>query len=416
MGNSLLTPSMITRYAIKLFLNTNYFIQNISRQYDDQFGIEGAKIGAQLRIRLPNDYTVTDGPGISLQDTSEQQVVLTVATQRHVDVAFTTAERTLSLDDYAERIMLPRVNVLTGNVAQTIMLGSEGGVCNATANVDANNNILPVNEAPFVIGGAVLDDNSAPMMPGRKVVNDPHTDAKTMIALRGLLNPVTEISAQYRQGGMRNGLGFEKWFRDQTVIKHTTGSLVTATVNGAAQTGTLLNVNALGGTINQGDVFSIAGVFAVNRVTKASTGQLRQFVATANVAQGATQIPMYPALIPAASNVPYASLPYTPQQYQTVTASPANNAVITPFANASVTYRKSIAYSPDAITMVVAPLWMPPGGKGVIEAARHTMDNVSMRSLVCYEPGTDQPVDRLDVLFGFYYVRPEWGNQVCDNI
>src|SRR5690349_13377326 len=96
-GNTLLTLSMITRSAIKLFTNTNFFIQNIDRQYDDQFGNEGAMIGAQLRIRLPNDYVPTDGPALSLQDTIEQQTVLTVSYQRHIDVAFTSAERTLSL-------------------------------------------------------------------------------------------------------------------------------------------------------------------------------------------------------------------------------------------------------------------------------------------------------------------------------
>jgi hypothetical protein len=408
---------MITRYSIKLFINTNFFLQNIDRQYDDRFGVEGAKIGAQLRIRLPNDYTVTDGPGISLQDTIEQQVVLTVSYQRHVDVAFTTADRTLSMDDYAERVLMPRVNVLAGNVAQQIMLGSEGGVCNIAANVDGNNNILPVTSAPFLNAGALLDDNSAPYLGTRgerKIVNDPHTDARATLALQGLFNPATRISQQFETGTMKNALGFS-WFRDQTVIKHTTGSATSATLNGANQSGTSLAISALSGTLNQGDIIVVANVNAVNRVTKASTGQLRQFVVTANVPNGATSIPIYPALIPPASTTAYAGLPYTPQQYQTVDSYPTANATVTPFANASVTYRKSIAYAPDAVTMVVAPLWTPPGGKGVVEAARHEMDDVSMRSLVCYEPGTDQPVDRLDVLFGYYYVRPEWACAVADS-
>ena len=112
--------------------------------------------------------------------------------------------------------------------------------------------------------------------------------------------------------------------------------------------------------------------------------------------------------MPPASNVPYAGLPYTPQQYQTVTASPANNAVITPFANASVTYLENLVYAPDAITLVVAPLWIPPNEKGVIAAARHSFDDLSMRSLVVYEPTTDQPIDRLDILFGSGVPRPEW--------
>lgn len=416
MSNSILTPSMITRRSISLFMNTNYFMMNINRDYDDRFGVEGAKIGAQLRIRFPNDYTVTDGPGISLQDTIEQQGVLTVSYQRHVDIAFTTVERTLDIDDYEERFLAPRVNVLAGNVAQTIMLGAEGGVCNATANVDSSNNILAVNSAPFVNARALLADNSAPPMPGRKVVNDPHTNSRAMLSMQGLLNPVTEISKQFQTGMVYSGLGFEKWGEDQTVIKHTSGTATTATLNGANQSGTTLTISALSGTLVQGDIITIAGVNSVNRVTKMTTGQLRQFTVTANVANGATSIPIYPAMIPPLSTVPYASLPYTPQQYQTVAATPASNATITPFANASSTYRKSIAFAPEAITMVMAPLWMPPGGKGVVEAARHEFDKCSLRSLVCYEPGTDQPVDRLDGLFGYYYPRPEWAVAVCDVI
>ncbi len=418
-GNSLLTVSQITRFSIPLFTNTNLFLKYMNRQFDDQFGNEGAKIGAQLRIRLPNDYTATDGPGIALQDTNEQQVVLTVSTQRHIDVAFTSAERTLSVQDYEERILLPRVNALAGSVAYTIMAGSEGGVARAVANVDANNNILPVNAVPFSRARAILTNNSAPPNVGAKawnVVLEPDSDSRVAVALQGLLNPVSETSDRFRSGMIKSGLGFGRWFEDQTTIKHTTGTLVTGTVNGANQSGTQLTVSALGGTVNQGDIFTIAGVLAVNRVNKQPLGTLQQFVATAPAAAGATTLNLYPAIIPAASTTPYASLPYTAQQYQTVVALPANAAVITPFANASTTYKKNICYAPDMVSMVVAPLWMPEGGRGVIEAARHTMDNVSMRSLVCYEAATDQPIDRLDVLFGYYYPRPEWGVSACDSL
>ena len=415
--NNLLTPSMITRFSIRMFLNTNYFIQNISRQFEDQFGEAGAKIGAQLRIRYPNQYTVTDGPGISVQDTLEQQFLLTVATQRHVDVAFTSAETTLDVDDYMERIVLPRVNALAANVAVQVMANTAPFIRNITANVDGANNILPVTDTPFALARAVLEENSAPNfgeMGMRKVVLAPRSDARVQLALRGLLNPVESISRQYNSGMMYEALQF-RWFEDQSVVSHTTGSATTATVNGANQTGNLLLINALVGTINQGDVFTIAGVNGVNRANFQSLGTVAQFVAVAAAAAGATSLTIYPPIIPPASAVPYAGLPYTPQQYQTTTASPANNATITPFANASVTYRENIAYVPDAITLVVAPLWIPPNEKGVIAAARHEYDDLSMRSLVTYEPTTDQPIDRLDMLFGSGVVRPEWGVQVCDS-
>jgi hypothetical protein len=418
MANNIITPSMVTKYSIKMFTNTNYFIQNIPRQFQDQFGIEGARIGAQLRVRIPNQYVTTDGPGLSVQDTTEQQFLLTVATQRHIDVAFTSAETTLDIDDYMERIVLPRVNYLANNVAIQIMANIAPGIRNAVANVDANNNILAINDTPFAIARAVLEENSAPNfgeMGMRKVALAPRSDTKVQQALRGLFNPVESISRQYNTGMMYEALGF-RFFEDQSVVNHTTGSLVTATINGANQTGNVINVNALGGTVNAGDVFSIAGVNAVNRGNYQSTGLAAQFVATQAAIAGGVVLNIYPAIIPPASNVPYAGLPYTPQQYQTVTASPANNATLTPFANASVTYRQNIAYSPDALTMAVAPLWIPPNEKGVIAAARHSFDDLSMRSLVVYDPDTDQPIDRLDILFGSALPRPEWAVGCYDAI
>lgn len=417
MSNNILTPSMITRYSIRMFLNTNYFLQNVSRQFESQFGNEGARIGAQLRIRYANQYTVTDGPGIAIQDTTEQQFLLTVATQRHVDVAFTSAETTLDIDDYMERIVLPRVNALAGNVAIQVMANTAPTVRNIVANVDANNNILPVTDSPFALARAILEENSAPNfgeMGIRKVVLAPRSDTRVQLALRGLLNPVEAISRQYNTGMMYEALQF-RWFEDQSVVSHTTGSLVTATVNGAGQTGNVLLVNALAGTLNAGDVITIPGVNAVNRVNYQSLGTPSQFVVTYPAQNGATSISIYPPIIPPASAVPYAGLPYTPQQYMTVTASPAANAVITPFANASTTYRENLAYAPDAITLVVAPLWIPPSGRGVIDAARHEYDQLSMRSLVVYEPSTDQPIDRLDILFGSGTPRPEWIVQCADS-
>lgn len=418
MANSIITPSMVTRYAIKMFLNTNYLVQNINRQYESQFGIEGARIGAQLRIRYPNQYTVTDGPGIAVQDTNEQQFLLTVATQRHVDVAFTSAETTLDIDDYMERIVLPRVNALANNVSLQVVTNVATAVRNIAANVDANNNILPVTDSPFALARAILEENSSPNfgeMGMRKVALAPRSDVRMQLALRGLLNPVDSISRQYNTGMMYEALQF-RWFEDQAIPSHTTGTATTAAVSGAGQTGNTLTISAITGTLNQGDVVTIAGVNAVNRANFSNLGTLAQFVVTAPVANGATSISIYPPIIPPASSTPYAGLPYTPQQYQTVTASPANAATITLFANAGVTYRQNLAYVPDAITLVVAPLWIPPNEKGVIAAARHSFDDMSMRSLVTYEPTTDQPIDRLDILFGSGVLRPEWICSVADSV
>jgi hypothetical protein len=409
MANSLLTINMITREAVELWKNTNSFIRNIDRQYDDQYARGGAKIGSTLRIRLPNDYTVRTGPAASVQDTAEQSTTLTLATQAGVDVSFSTFDRTMSLDDFSERVLAPMVNNVAGYVANTIMNGSEGGICNYVANTDANGNVISPTDSTYLQAGALLTLNSA-QNARRKVVNDPITQARVVSSLTGLLNPSEMISRQYATGQMYQALGFE-WFEDQTVIKHTGGTFSAGgTVNGAGQTGTSIVVNAITGTLVAGDIITFANVNSVNRITKQTTGQLRQFVVTANVATGGTSIPIYPALIPSSTGV--AGGPSV--QYQTVDSSPVNAAAMVLVNPASTIYRKNICYAPQAITMATADLVMPE--KGVEEAWREAFDGIAMRMLTAYVPGTDQLLTRLDVLFGFLYTRPEWSCIIADSI
>lgn len=401
MANSLLSLNAITREAVELFRNSNAFLQNIDRQFDPEFARAGMKIGQSLRIRLPNDYAVRNGPALATQDTSEQNTTLTVATQKGVDIAFSTTERTMTLQDYSERVLAPAINNLCGAIAADVMNGAEA-ICNYAANVDGSNNTITPTAATWLGAGAVLDLNSAPM--GRRmVVTDPLTDARTVSSLTGLFNPSQRISSQYESGAMRNALGFD-WMRDQTIIKHTAGTYNSAaTVSGANQTGSTITVSAISGTLKQGDIITIAGVNAVNRVTKVSTGQLRQFVVTADVASTATSIPIYPAIVPPVGGI---AVPY-----QTVTASPANGAAVLLVQKAGETSRKNFVFAPEAVTIAYAELEMP---RGVHEVARVTDDNISIRILTDYIPTTDQMVTRLDVLYGYTWVRPEWAVAVGD--
>ena len=88
---ALLTTLAITRLAVRLFKNSNAFIRNIDTQYDSQFAVEGAKIGDTLKIRLPNDYTVAEGPALSAQETNEQYTTLVVNRQAQVATTFSAA-------------------------------------------------------------------------------------------------------------------------------------------------------------------------------------------------------------------------------------------------------------------------------------------------------------------------------------
>jgi hypothetical protein len=408
MANTILTINEITREAVRLWKNSNEFIQHIDQQYDDQFAKTGAKIGTTVRIRLPNDFTTRHGPAASVQDTSEQSTTLTLTNQYGVDVAYSSVDRTMSLDDFSRRVLAPMVNNLCGDVAANIMAGVEGGVARLAGNFDGAGNVLTPVAQTWLTAGAILDLNSAPRG-RRKIIIDPITMARSVASLAGLLNPGQKIGDQYKKGQLaEDTLGFD-WYSDQTVIKHTTGAYTSAqatsaTVNGAAQTGLQITINALAGTYALGDIVTISGVNSVNRITKVSTQTAMQFVLTTAVANGGTTMNIYPALIPAAAGP-------TPVQYQTVDVSPANAANIIPATLASAVYRKNFAFVPEAITMATADLELP---RGVHEAARESYDGISMRMISAYDIKSDQFITRLDVLWGVLYVRPEWAVAIPD--
>lgn len=398
MPNSLLTINMITNEAVRLFSQTNAFLRRVNRQYDDQFARSGAKIGNTLRIRLPNDYVVNTGPAITPQGTNEQNTTLTVATQKNVPVAFGTAEKTMSIDDYSERILAPAVNRLAASMAGDLI-----SVSNAAANLsfktDGSGNLISPDAGTWLNAGAQLSQNLAPRM-DRTIILDMLTEARTVNSLAGLFNPQKKIADQYETGMITmDTLGFD-WFDDQTVQIHTNGTFTAGTVNGANQTGNTLVTNAITGTLNAGDIITIAGVFAINRLSGLTQGTLRQFVVTANVASGATSIPIYPAIVPA------------PAAFNTVTASPANSAAISLVLPASAQYRQNLAFYPEAFTLATADLEMPTAG--VVESARAEFDGCAMRMITAYDVMSDNLITRLDVLYGFAAIRPEWATIVAD--
>jgi len=395
--NSLLTINQITNEAVRLFTQSNAFLRTVSRQYDDQFARTGAKIGSTLRVRLPNDYTVSTGPAITPQGTNEQNTSLTVATQANVPVSFGTAEKTMQLDDFSERVLAPAVNRLAAYVAADLM-NVAGQSANIVANLSGSTLSSP-NATTWLTAGSAIDQNLAPRY-DRKIILDPVTQARTVSSLAGLFNPQVKIADQYETGIItKDTLGFD-WMYDQTTQVHTVGSFSAGTVNGASQTGTTLTVNAITGTLNVGDIITIAGVYAINRLTGQSQGQLRQFVVTANVNSGATSIPIYPAITPA------------PAAFNTVTASPANSAAISLVMPASSQYRQNLAYYPEAFTLATADLEMPTAG--VVQAARANFDGISLRMIEAYDVMSDSLITRMDILYGYAAIKPEWSCIVAD--
>jgi len=400
MANSILTIDMITRKALEILENNLVISRNVNRQYDDSFAVEGAKIGSTLRIRLPDRALVTDGAALQTQDDNEQYTTLTVASQKHIGINFTSAELTMQLDDFAERVLKPRISQLASSI--------DADVANAYKNIYASvgtPGTTPSTSLVLLQAQQKLNEAAAVMSPRYATVN-PAANAGLVEGMKGLFNPTDTISKQFKNGMMGTGvLGFEEVNMSQSIKQHTTGAwgtsiTVTSTVTTEGQSTLPISFTGSSKTWNVGDVFTIAAVNSVNPQTRESTGSLQQFVVTA-VATGSSTatLSISPALYSAG------------QALATVDVLPQSGAVVTMLGSASTQYAQNLVYHKDAITLATADLLMP---QGVDMASRQVHNGISMRIVRQYDINNDRLPCRIDVLYGFSTIRPQmacriWG-------
>jgi hypothetical protein len=396
MANSILTIDMITRKALEILENNLVLTRNCNRQYDDSFAVEGAKIGSTLRVRLPDRALVTDGAALQVQDDNEQYTTLTVASQKHIGVNFTSAELTMQLDDFAERVLKPRISQLASSI--------DADVANSFQSIYSSvgtAGTTPATSLVLLQAQQKLNEYASPMGNRYATVN-PAANAGLVEGMKGFFNPTDTISRQFKQGMMGTGvLGYDEINMSQSVRQFTTGSRSltdTILVNGAVATQGATTISLDGGTASAtvlvGDVFTVAGVYSVNPQTRESTGSLQQFVVTAanTASSGAwTSIAVQPAMYTSGNAL------------ATINAFPADNAVVTFIGTASTAYPQNLVYQKDAITFATADLLLP---QGVDMASRQVHNGISLRVVRQYDINNDRMPCRIDVLYGYSVIRP----------
>ena len=402
MSNSILTIDMITRKALEILENNLVLTRNVNRQYDDSFAVEGAKIGSTLRIRLPDRALVTDGAALQVQDDNEQFTTLTVASQKHIGVNFTSAELTMQLDDFAERVLKPRISQLASSIDADVATAYK-----SIFSTVGTPGTTPSTSLVLLQGNQKLNEYASPMNDRYATVN-PAANANLVEGMKGFFNPTSTIARQFTAGMMGTGvLGYDEVNMSQSIGNHTTGNfpaapIVATTV--ATQGQATLDISFTSGTktVLKGDVFTISGVYSVNPQTRQSTGSLQQFVVTADnsVTSNTTMtLAISPALYTSSNAL------------ATVDSFPASSATITFVGAASTGYPQNLIYQKNAITFATADLLLP---QGVDMASRQVHNGISMRIVRQYDINNDRMPCRIDVLYGFSVIRPQmavrlWG-------
>lgn len=403
MANTLLTISMITNEALAVMSNMLTFASGVNRDYDDRFGRDGAQIGTVVNVRKPPRYVGRDGQAISIENATETSVPVTLNYQSGVDIQFSSVDLALNISDFSDRFIKPAIV----NIANKIDMRGLQMATQATYNAVGTPGTTPNALLTYLTAASVLDNNSAPRDDDRNLVINPIANATIVDALKGVFNPTSEVSRQNRRGYMGSGYGMN-WAMDQNITNQTTGPLGgTPLVNGAGQTGNSLVTNgwtaAAALRLNQGDIFTIAGVYEVNPVSLQSTGRLKQFVATAAVnsdGAGNATIPISPAIVGPGTG------------FQNVTALPASGAAITVQGAAGVVSPQNLLYHKNAFTLACADLPLP-GGVDFAARKSDKQTGLSVRIIRQYNISTDQFPCRLDILYGWAPLYQEWACRVA---
>lgn len=409
MSNSLLTDSIIVRESLMELKNQLGFTKNVNRQYDDRFAVAGAKIGDTINIRKPPRYTVTEGRTLEIQDSQDQSVALQLDSQYHVGMAFTSKDLTLSVDNFKERYIKPAVTALAnkvdyaGYLAMYKKVFSSVGVPHATTLPSTLKGFTQAKAKIALLGGP-QDDLTA--------IVDPLVEASLVEGLKSLFQSSEQIRQQYEKGIMGLAAG-SKFVSSANVVKHTIGAVdgspkVKTTITDQGSTQVVIDTittASITGAYKAGDVVTFGSVYAVNPLTKQSTGQLMQFVVTAdaNASGNEATITVSPAM-------------YSSGALQNVDSLPVDEALVKVFngtasAYSSIVAPQNMVFHRDAFALGCADLVLP---KGVDMAARASdpESGLSIRLVADYDIVNDRKIARLDILCGWKELYPEFAARV----
>lgn len=403
--NVFLTDDIIAKEALRLLKNSLVGLQLVNRSKEKYFG----KIGDTISVKKPFRVKSASGRVLVKQPMVDQTTALKIDRQEHVGLEFTVNDRSLALHDFSERYLKSAVVQLAHKVDLSIYQ-------------ELNRSTFFTNGVPGngVTFNEIIDARAFSTLTGHP------DDGKTTVVLNTLdaaahrkklttINNDSLVKSAIERAYLGNVAGYDL-FETAQVPTHTVGVATgTPVVSGAGQTGSTLNTSgwtaSTTGILKAGDVFTIAGVFSINPQTYQSTGQLQQFVVTADANSGASTGPAALSISPAIND---GTLTTTDAEgntvslaaYQNVTAAPAASAPITVLGSTGSTRRNNFMIHKDAVTVAVIDLVLPQSAP-VAKRASDDESGLSIALTAQYDITNYREVYRLDVLWGVKNIYPE---------
>jgi hypothetical protein len=406
MANAFLAPKVFANAGLKLLKNNLVMAKLCDTEGVDKEFKPG--VGGTVYVKRPPEFTIRTGATASAQDVVEGEVAVSIDTQAGVDVAFTSQEATLNLDS------LLKDKVLNSSMAQI------------ASKIDSDL-IARVNELHNWVGtpGTTMSSATALFAAAQRLdeMAIPADDRNAILTPADGYGIAGSLLSNAAQAGLVANNALQKAkvplignidaYITQTVPSLTTGTRATTgtLVNGASQNVTYATVKStytqslicdgqVSKTYKAGEIFTVAGVNAVNPRTKADLGYLKQFTIMADATSDGS------------GNVTFTISPpiITSGAFQNVTAAPADNAALTHLGALSTTFRPNAVFHKTAIKLVSAKLVMPFSGEA--DYATDPDTGITVRYWRYSDGANDIHSHRWDVFYGTVCADRRLGTRV----
>lgn len=372
--------------------------RNMSHDYSNEFGRKAQKIGSKLSVRKPQRFAVVESMNYAPQALTNTFTPIVVDQWAQVPFEFDSEEKTLSIDEVQEKYAKPAAIAISTNVNQR----AAKYVAQHTANAVGTPGATPTTVAVYLqpmdrlveLGLPEGEEDQVAMIINRRM------SSAFLAAQTAVFHAGGSIDKEYADGDITNRkLGY-KWAKDQTLYSTTGGTFtVVGVVDGANQpadggdnaSGTLITKTWTACALKGGiDRFTIAGVFSVHPQTKQSTGSLKVFLVEQDTSSStAPTINIYPAITPSG-------------QYQNVSGSPADGAVITMLGTSGVSHTVAVAMHRDAFAFLSVPLENPEkNGVEMVSQQSDPKTGLNLSFVRVFDGYRRVHVTRFDALFGF---------------
>lgn len=403
MPNALITPSWIGRDVLRVAKNELRFAKNIKKLLSDDFKVSGVKVGGTVGVRLPQRFVTSKGQALQQQGFTDSVVYVTITDQAHIGWGWSSRDATLEIQDARERY----VNPAGTQIANTIDKDGLSRLYQDVYFAQGTPGVTPTSNSVYFNAADELTMIAAVPKDKRHMLVNATMGTAIANANLALFNLGASKNA-FEDGRLASGaLKWNDWWEDNNVYPHTYGTYGgSPAVNGASQTGASLITDGWASgasTLNKGDVFTIGSgatlVKAVNAQSYQDTGLAQKFVVTATVSDssGSMTIAISPSII-------------TSGAYQTVVASPADNATINVLGSSASVSMQGLGFHDEAFVMASADLIEPK--QGVSSRVRAPESGLSLRYWEASDITSDQHPSRLDVIYGFRTLRADWAVRI----